>query len=94
MIYTLASLGNSCRAPSQYVKRRKRYLCHDPESACRVGDLVMIRECQPLSKMKHFAVASILDVSPAHKAEEDEERRLKELESSPDVSATEGSGTN
>ena len=50
------------------MKRRKKYLCHDPESTCRVGDLVMIRECQPLSKRKHFTVARILELSPAHRA--------------------------
>lgn len=63
------------------MKRRKKYLCHDPDSSCRVGDLVMIRECQPLSKRKHFAVAEILELSSAHRAEvELEKRRQRELD--------------
>ena len=79
-------------ALSQYVKRRKKYLCHDPESSCRVGDLVMIRSCQPLSKRKHFNVAEILDLSPAHRAEiEREQGRLGELEGTPGT--TEGSSS-
>ncbi|CAI8014227.1 Dipeptidase 1 [Geodia barretti] len=77
---------------SQYVKRRKKYLCHDPESSCRVGDLVMIRSCQPLNKRKHFTVAEILDLSPAHRAEiEREQGRLGELEGTPGT--TEGSSS-
>ena len=68
-----------CKFSSQlYVKRRKKYLCYDPKSSCRVGDLVMIRECQPLSKRKH---SSILEFSSAHRAEvELEKRKQRELD--------------
>ena len=46
-----------------------------------MGDLVMIRECQRVSKRKHFTVAEILEKSPAHLAEiELEQSRLKELQ--------------
>ena len=51
----------------------------------------MIRSCQPLSKRKHFTVAEILDLSPAHRAEiEREQGRLGELEGTPGTTATEG----
>ena len=78
----------------QYVKRRKRVLCHDPESSCRVGDVVLIRECQKISKRKSFAVSQIIDMSPAHLAEiELENRRLGELRNEVDSAATANSSS-
>ena len=69
------------------MKRRKKFLCHDPESACRVGDLIMIRECQRLSKRKHFTVAQILDMSPAHVAEIEQQRLAGLRDTSDSVAA-------
>ncbi len=40
----------------KYVKRHKKYAAHDPENRYRVGDVVRIRECRPISKTKHFEV--------------------------------------
>ncbi len=40
----------------KYIRRSKRYPAHDPENRCRVGDVVRIRECRPLSKTKRFEV--------------------------------------
>ena len=74
------------------MKRRKKFLCHDPESECRVGDLVMIRECQRLSKRKHFTVAEMLEKSPAHLAEI-EEQRARELQSDSDTTGGSSEGS-
>ncbi|MEX2648320.1 MAG: 30S ribosomal protein S17 [Alphaproteobacteria bacterium] len=38
------------------IRRSKKYAAHDEANACGVGDTVMIRECRPLSKRKHFEV--------------------------------------
>ncbi len=40
----------------KYIKRSKRYAAHDPENRFKVGDVVQIRECRPLSKTKHWEV--------------------------------------
>jgi small subunit ribosomal protein S17 len=40
----------------KYLVRRKRYLVHDGENVCRVGDKVRIVETRPLSKRKRWRV--------------------------------------
>jgi small subunit ribosomal protein S17 len=42
------------------IKLRKKYQAHDEQNAAKVGDLVQIRECRPLSKNKKFFVEEIL----------------------------------
>ena len=36
------------------IKRSKKYIAHDEQNECQVGDLVQIAECRPLSRHKHF----------------------------------------
>ncbi len=38
------------------VKRSKKYRAHDPENSFKVGDVVRIRECAPISKTKNWEV--------------------------------------
>jgi small subunit ribosomal protein S17 len=40
----------------KYIRRTKRYAAHDPGNRHKVGDVVRIIECRPLSRTKHFAV--------------------------------------
>ena len=40
----------------KYVTRSKRYAAHDEANQYKVGDLVRIRECRPLSKRKRWEV--------------------------------------
>ena len=42
----------------KYVKKTKRYKAHDEKEEYNVGETVMIQECRPLSKDKHFEVLS------------------------------------
>lgn len=42
----------------KYVKKTKRYKAHDEKEEYNVGETVMIQECRPLSKDKHFKVLS------------------------------------
>ena len=47
----------------KYMKRvtlSKRYMAHDEEEVCKVGDLVEITACRPLSARKRFTVSTIL----------------------------------
>ena len=38
----------------KYIKRSKKYIAHDEQNECKVGDLVQIAECRPLSRRKRF----------------------------------------
>lgn len=42
----------------KYYKINKRYKAHDENNAHKVGDKVIIEECRPMSKDKHFRVIS------------------------------------
>lgn len=45
----------------KYVRERKRYHAHDPTNDCRVGDRVEIIEHRPLSKLKRWKIASVIE---------------------------------
>lgn len=38
------------------VRRSKKYHAHDEANACKVGDVVRIRECRPISRLKRWEV--------------------------------------
>jgi small subunit ribosomal protein S17 len=42
------------------VKYRKKFMAHDEENRCKVGDIVSIIESRPLSKRKRWVVIDIL----------------------------------
>ncbi|MBI1999250.1 MAG: 30S ribosomal protein S17 [Parcubacteria group bacterium] len=42
----------------KYMRVSKKYKTHDPENTLKVGDKVLIEECRPISKDKHFKIAS------------------------------------
>ena len=41
----------------------RHYLAHNPNLEVAVGDLVIIESCRPISKLKHYIVASKVDDS-------------------------------
>ena len=40
------------------VRRSKKFAAHDEANACKVGDIVRIRECAPISKRKRWEVVA------------------------------------
>jgi len=42
------------------VRRLARFMVHDPENLCLVGDTVRIEETRPISKSKHWRLLEIL----------------------------------
>jgi small subunit ribosomal protein S17 len=42
------------------IRRHKKYKVHDDNNTAKIGDLVEIKECRPLSKTKHMALVRIL----------------------------------
>ncbi len=45
----------------KYVRQRVKYMAHDANSQCQIGDLVLIEECRPLSKRKRWLVRSVIE---------------------------------
>ncbi len=40
----------------KYLTRSKKYSAHDEDNRCKVGDVVRIRECRPISKTKSWEI--------------------------------------
>ena len=40
--------------------KTKKYLVHDENSECNIGDRVLVQECRPLSKRKRWKLVKIL----------------------------------
>ena len=45
----------------KYMRRNKKFYAHDAENRCHVGDTVRIVETRPISKLKRWKVAAILE---------------------------------
>ena len=45
----------------KFVKRSKKFIAHDEENTCNIGDRVRIMETRPLSKMKRWRLVEILE---------------------------------
>lgn len=44
----------------KFIRRRVKYIAHDPANECNVGDTVLIEECRPLSRHKRWRVRNIV----------------------------------
>jgi len=40
----------------KYVTISKKYKVHDPENRTKLGEIVSVQECRPISKDKHFEI--------------------------------------
>ncbi len=40
----------------KYFTRSSKFMAHDEANACKIGDIVRIRECRPISKRKSWEV--------------------------------------
>lgn len=45
----------------KYIRRSNRYMAHDAENSCKIGDRVLITESRPLSKVKRWRVSRIVE---------------------------------
>ncbi len=51
----------------KFIRRSKRYAAHDEQNQHKVGDVVRIVECRPISRTKRFEV--VAETTPAVGAE-------------------------
>jgi small subunit ribosomal protein S17 len=45
----------------KYFKRSKKFMAHDEQNSCNIGDTVKVRECRPLSAMKRWELIEIIE---------------------------------
>jgi small subunit ribosomal protein S17 len=45
----------------KYVRRRAKFMAHDENNDCRVGDTVLIRQSRPLRRHKRWRVSKVLE---------------------------------
>jgi small subunit ribosomal protein S17 len=45
----------------KYIRKRSKYMAHDPLNQCRIGDKVQIVESRPISKRKRWQIISVLE---------------------------------
>lgn len=57
----------------KYIKRSTTFLAHDEEGICKVGDMVRVEECRPVSKTKHWIVREVIAHGQASDVEEAKE---------------------
>ncbi len=48
---------------SKIMVKTKKYLAHDENEQCQLGDKVLIQECRPLSRKKRWTLATIISKS-------------------------------
>lgn len=59
----VVSVAITTRHPlyGKVVRRNRKYKAHDENNEARVGDLVRIEECRPLSKEKRFRIVEWIE---------------------------------
>ncbi|MCB0694017.1 MAG: 30S ribosomal protein S17 [Saprospiraceae bacterium] len=45
----------------KFVKKTKKFMAHDENAECSIGDLVRIMETRPLSKRKRWRLVEVLE---------------------------------
>ncbi|MDO9509590.1 MAG: 30S ribosomal protein S17 [Thermovirgaceae bacterium] len=55
------------------VLRSKKFMAHDEEEACRLGDRIRIEETRPLSRRKCWRVVEIIERAPVFGGSQEKE---------------------
>jgi small subunit ribosomal protein S17 len=45
----------------KYIKKTTKFVAHDPENACNIGDKVRITATRPLSKTKRWRLVKVVE---------------------------------
>lgn len=45
----------------KYVRKYSKMYAHDADNACKIGDVVQIKMCRPLSKSKHWMLVQVIE---------------------------------
>jgi small subunit ribosomal protein S17 len=52
----------------KYIKRHRKIHAHDEASMAKMGDVVVLEECRPISKKKSWRLVSVVDQAIAGEA--------------------------
>ena len=66
------------RTYEKYLRSHTKYMVHDPENKCIVGDRVRIIETRPISKKKRWQVLEVLDRSAIQESGEEDTISLEQ----------------
>ena len=58
------------RTYKKYIRSRAKYMTHDPQNRCQVGDKVKIIESRPISKRKRWQVVEIIEKGTTEESRE------------------------
>ena len=64
----------------KYVKSQAKYLSHDPQNRCNVGDKVRIIESRPISKKKRWQILEIIEPAVMSEIQENEIQQMEPAE--------------
>ncbi|MBR1712601.1 MAG: 30S ribosomal protein S17 [Alloprevotella sp.] len=45
----------------KFISKTKKYYAHDEQNDCNIGDIVLIMETRPLSKLKRWRVVKVVE---------------------------------
>ena len=45
----------------KYIRRSSKVHAHDPQNICQIGDVVIVKECRPLSKTKSWELVKVVE---------------------------------
>lgn len=45
----------------KYIKKVSKMSAHDNDNACKIGDVVLIKQSRPLSKTKHWVLVEVIE---------------------------------
>ena len=59
----VVSVGRQVKHPmyGKFVKRTKKFVAHDEEQTCNIGDTVRIMETRPMSKRKCWRLVEVVE---------------------------------
>ena len=58
----VVEVSNTVKHPKfkKYIKINKSFMAHDENNVCGIGDVVVIQETRPLSKLKRWNITKII----------------------------------
>ena len=45
----------------KFIRRRSKFVAHDNDNSCNIGDKVLITESRPISKLKRWRISDIIE---------------------------------
>jgi small subunit ribosomal protein S17 len=63
----------------KYIKSQSRYLAHDPQNLCRIGDRVKIIESKPISKRKRWQIIEVIEKGIREESENNSSGSLENI---------------